>query len=79
MKLIDADKAFEVLSEYYHHKTDIQHDALREALDRVPEVVVRCDKCRWHYERGRDIVCAISKDVVRSNDYCSYWERKSDV
>ena len=40
--------------------------------------LIRCDKCRWHYEHGRDIVCAISKDVVRSNDYCSYWERKSD-
>lgn len=38
--------------------------------------VVRCDKCRWHYERGRDIVCAISKDVVMSDDYCSYWEMK---
>lgn len=78
MKLIDADKAFEVLSEYYHHKTDIQHDALREALDKVPEAVVRCDKCRWHYERGRDMVCGNSGDVVSGNDYCSYWERKSD-
>jgi len=38
--------------------------------------VVRCDKCRWHYERGLDIVCSISKDVVRSDDYCSYWERE---
>lgn len=43
-------------------------------IDAVP--VVRCDKCRWHYEQGRDIVCAISKDVVRSDDYCSYWEKK---
>ena len=43
-------------------------------IDAVP--VVRCENCRHHYERGRDIVCAISDDVVRSDDYCSYWERK---
>ena len=47
-----------------------------EIIDAVP--VVRCDKCRHHYERGRDIVCAISDDVVMSDDYCSYWERRSD-
>lgn len=40
MKLIDADEAFRVLSDYYHHRTETQADALREALDRVPEVVV---------------------------------------
>lgn len=38
--------------------------------------VVRCDKCRWHGYRGRDMICGISKDVVRSDDYCSHWERK---
>lgn len=41
--------------------------------------IVRCDKCRWHYEHGRDIVCAISKDVVRSDDYCSYGVMRTDV
>lgn len=40
MKLIDADEAFRVLSDYYHHRTEVQHDALREALNRVPEVAV---------------------------------------
>lgn len=43
------------------------------------EEIVRCDKCRWHYEQGRDIVCAISKDAVRSDDYCSYGERRPDA
>lgn len=36
--LISREKAYEVLSEYYHHKTELQHKALREALDRVPPV-----------------------------------------
>lgn len=33
---IDRQAAYEVLTAYYHHKTDIQHAALHEALNRVP-------------------------------------------
>lgn len=36
MRLIDADKAYEVLTEIYHHKTEAQHTALKEALSMVP-------------------------------------------
>lgn len=36
MRLIDADKAYEVLTEYYHHRTQGQHDALQDAISRVP-------------------------------------------
>lgn len=36
MRLIDADKAYEVLTDYYHHNTDIQHIALADALSKVP-------------------------------------------
>ena len=28
--------AFDVLTDYYHHTTDTQHFALKEALDRCP-------------------------------------------
>ena len=28
--------AFDILTEYYHHTTMLQHLALKEALDRVP-------------------------------------------
>ena len=35
-RLIDKEKTFETLSDYYHHRTEIQHIGLREALDRVP-------------------------------------------
>ncbi len=34
--LIRREDAYAVLSEYYHHRTEIQHKALREALDMVP-------------------------------------------
>ena len=34
-----------MLSEYYHHKTPQQAEALLEALQRVPEAVVRCKDC----------------------------------
>lgn len=36
--LISREKAYKVLTEYYHHKTEMQHKALREALDMVPPV-----------------------------------------
>lgn len=36
MRLIDAEEAYKVLTDYYHHKTEIQHKALKEAIERVP-------------------------------------------
>ncbi len=38
MRLIDADEAYKILTEYYHQRTAIQHIALKEALDRVPTI-----------------------------------------
>lgn len=78
MKLIDADEAFRVLSAYYHHRTEGQADALRDALDRVPEAVVRCGECRWIYYRDDAIVCVNRGEVMQTDDYCSYGERRND-
>ena len=36
--LISREEAFKVLSEYYHHKTKTQHDALWDALSKIPPV-----------------------------------------
>ena len=36
--LISRQAAYKVLTDYYHHRTEIQHIALREALERVPSV-----------------------------------------
>lgn len=38
MDLIDREKTYEVLTEYYHHRMEIQHKGLREALAKVPSV-----------------------------------------
>ena len=38
MRLIDANKVYEVLTDYYHHNTDVQHIALADALSKVPSV-----------------------------------------
>ena len=55
MRLIDADEAYKVLTDYYHHKTEIQHKALKEAIERVSTVdaveVVRCKDCKHVYCR----------------------------
>lgn len=37
-RLIDIDEAYKVLTDYYHHRTEIQHKALKEAIERVPTV-----------------------------------------
>lgn len=34
--LISRKQAYEVLTKYYHQRTEIQHKALKEALERVP-------------------------------------------
>ena len=78
MKLINADEAFRVLSDYYHHRTETQADALLEALELVPEAVVRCENCRWHYYRDAAIVCVNRGEVMQTDDYCSYGERRTD-
>ena len=37
-RLIDEQTAYDVLTDYYHHSTDTQHQALKEALGRVETV-----------------------------------------
>ena len=36
-EMISRNDAYKTLTEYYHHTTEIQHKALREALERVPD------------------------------------------
>ena len=39
--LIRREDAYDALTLYYHHKTETQHAALKESLDRVPSAVKR--------------------------------------
>ena len=93
MRLIDADEAYKVLTDYYHHRTEIQHKALKEAIERVPTVdavevvaknettteVVRCKDCRWFENDGYHTNCQIIRFCVEAEDYCSKGERKDDL
>lgn len=88
-KLIDAAEAFRVLSDYYHHRTETQADALREALDRVPEAVVRCEDCvhcaddcvDTEFGAMQTFTCDLFGEYgvnIMSWHYCSYGERRSN-
>lgn len=57
--LISRKQAFEVLTEYYHQRTEIQHIALKEALDRVPDAVPF--SYRW---------CTDCKEYDHEKHYC---------
>ena len=73
MKLIDAD----ALWMEFIHRMDYCDDIL-EIVEEMPEAVVRCENCRWHYYRENDIVCANRGEVMQTDDYCSYGERRSE-
>ena len=86
-KWIDTDAAYAVLTAYYHHSTDTQHAALREALGQVESVdavpVVRCKDCTHWSGRKYNVHingflpwCRFSALQREANDYCSYGERK---
>ena len=87
-RLIDAEEAYKVLTDYYHHKTEIQHKALKEAIERVPTVdaveVVRCKDCKWASACYGDIVRASKGGgevhiPLGTDGYCSFAERREDA
>ena len=51
-RLIDTDAAYAVLTDYYHHSTDTQHAALKEARGRgeTGDAVPVRHGIWWHYE-----------------------------
>ena len=88
-RLIDIDEAYKVLTDYYHHKTEIQHDALKEAIERVPTVdaepVVRCKDCKFHLNSNEKCGLVDTRlhfyetDKVWTEDcFCAWGERRED-
>ena len=45
--VITREDAFNTLTEYYHHKTTLQHLALRDALNRVPPAAKSSCYAKW--------------------------------
>ena len=69
--LISKEKAYEVLSEYYHHKTEIQHKALREALDRVPTEERKKGKWIHGRELSREMIGNVITAIFYEGWKCS--------
>ena len=70
---IDRDKAYNVLTDYYHHSTKIQHEALRDAISRIPSADVAPVKHgKWKWEMA---------DNGWANHICSEcgWTKNTDI
>lgn len=88
MRLVDADEAYKVLTDYYHHRTEIQHKALKEAIERVPTIdavpVVRCKDCEYmteHYDTDGNVpywTCSEWDSGTDYDGYCHYGKRRED-
>ena len=79
MKMIDTDKAYEVLTNYYHHETVVQHITLQDALGKIPAVdavrVIRCKDCQWYMTP----LCSMFNSYKLppgDNDFCSFGEQR---
>lgn len=82
MRLVDADEAYKVLTDYYHQRTEIQHKTLKEAIERIPTVdaveVVRCKDCRYYESENHNCVDEMGyARIWEENDFCSFGERRS--
>lgn len=81
---IKREDAYEVLTNLYHHQTETQHKALREALNVVPytdaEPVVRCYECRHiEYEDGLVWMCKRTNTPLDGIEgFCAWAERKEN-
>lgn len=79
-RLIYAEEAYKYLTEYYHHRADVQHIALREALNRVPTVEAEPVKHgEWLAVKGWDdeigeldnAECSVCHEIQESE----YWAK----
>ena len=84
MRLIDADKAMEIVRDQgiahpnAYHLTNYAMLILLEAPTVNAVEVIRCRECKYHEDTnvtGFKHCCLIDK-TVRYNDFCSYGKRK---
>lgn len=81
MKMVNLEDVYQVLTEYYHHKTETQHEALREALIRVPSA----ERHGYDTGEGRLFHCSVcgydvfdiyegNRDVYRLDGFGKGWD-----
>lgn len=75
MRTIDADETYNVLTDYYHQRTEIQHKALKEAIERVPTVDAEPIK-HGHWEHGEDVFGMYCQCSECGNQYYGSYEFK---
>ena len=71
--LIDRRTAYEVLTAYYHHSTETQHNALREALNKVPSAEHKGHWMKkWHTVFKEELPCCseCNNFMAFRWDYC---------
>ena len=79
--LIERRMAYIFLTEYYNHRTEIQHRSLREALSRVPEAVVHCKDCKYYTSmipNKNTGICSLASRHLGDDGFCSEGERRED-
>ena len=83
MRLIDADVAYKVLAEYYHHRTETQHEALKEALSKVPTVNAEPMRYgQWLKNGGKNCECSVCHregNISGQDNYCWYCGAKMNA
>ena len=87
-RYVDADKAYKVLTDYYHIRTEIQHKALEEAFSRVPTAnvvsVPTYAQTMWERDVAIDQLKEIGKgfgekmDDVETVVYCEQCQYGND-
>jgi len=69
--LIDRQAAYDTLTDYYHHRTATQHEALRDALSRVPSAQPERKTGRWKGEGMGDYRCSWCGEVSsQQTNFC---------
>ena len=56
--LIERRAAYTFLTEYYNHRTELQHKNLKEALSRVPSAQPERKTGMWNIIQGNIVVCS---------------------
>ena len=81
-RLIDFEEVYKVLTDNYHHRTEIQHEALKEALSKVPTVdaaeVVRCKDCKRYWKNSVMTDVPVCLASPKDDAFCSEGERRKD-